>query len=77
VQRHPAFAGRAAPLNPAAKSIHRCIGPQLALTNLRIALETFLKRVPDYRVRDGVQARYLGGITRSLTTLPIVFDPSR
>jgi len=57
-----------------AKGVHRCIGLQLARLNIRLAIETFLTRIPDFSVQPGFEPNFLGGITRSLTTLPITFN---
>ena len=57
-----------------AQGHHRCIGLQLARLNIRIALETFLTRIPDFSVPSAFKPRFLGGITRSLIEVPVTFD---
>lgn len=56
-----------------AAGVHRCIGLHLARLNVRVAIETFLERIPDFAMADGFEPHFQGGITRSLTALPIVY----
>jgi cytochrome P450 len=63
--RHLAFGG----------SHHLCLGAHLARLELRIALEEFHQRIPDYRVADGADVHYSTGI-RQAETLPLEFDPA-
>jgi cytochrome P450 len=46
--------------------IHRCIGSNLARLELRAAFEEFLKRIPDYRVKEGGEPQYVSGFLRSM-----------
>lgn len=57
-----------------AQGHHRCIGLQLARLNIRIALETFLTRIPEFSLPPDFKPRFMGGITRSLIELPVTFD---
>jgi len=59
-----------------AKGHHRCLGLHLARLNLKIAIETFLTRIPQFSVPDGYAPHYLGGITRSIVSLPLVLNPA-
>jgi cytochrome P450 len=52
---------------------HLCLGAHLARLELRVALEEFHRRIPDYRIRDGVELLFSPGI-RQASTLPLVFD---
>jgi cytochrome P450 len=54
--------------------VHRCIGSHLARSQVRIAVETFLTRIPDYTMPDGFTPSYETGITRSMVSLPVSFD---
>ena len=58
-----------------AAGTHRCLGLHLARLNLRIAIEAFITRIEDFSLAPGFVPRYLGGITRSLRELPLVFGP--
>jgi cytochrome P450 len=60
-----------------AKGHHRCLGLHLARLNLKIAIESFLTRIPEFSVPQGYVPHYLGGITRSIVSLPLVFNPAR
>jgi cytochrome P450 len=56
--------------------IHRCLGMGLARTEMRIALERILHRIPDYRVDDSAGfGPLIGGMVMTLTSLPITFEP--
>ncbi|WP_241383495.1 cytochrome P450 [Rhodococcus sp. CH91] len=52
---------------------HRCLGSHLARRELRIALEEWHKRIPDYRLVPGVELTETGG-QLGLTSLPIEWD---
>jgi cytochrome P450 len=60
--RHLAFGGGA----------HRCLGSHLARMELRVALEEFHKRIPDYKIVDGTEIHFSAGI-RQADHLPLVF----
>jgi cytochrome P450 len=62
--QHLSFAG----------GVHRCIGLHLARLNIRVAVDTFLDRVPEFSVAEGFEPHFQGGITRSLVSVPLVFD---
>jgi cytochrome P450 len=53
--------------------IHRCAGAHLARIELRVALETFLERLPDFRVDPEFDPPHEMGITRSMMELPVTF----
>ena len=63
--RHLAFGGGA----------HRCLGSHLARMELRIALEQWHKRIPDYQLKPGEVPTYSVGI-REVQSLPIVWAAS-
>ncbi|MDV3124463.1 cytochrome P450 [Mycobacterium sp. 21AC1] len=52
---------------------HRCLGSHLARQELRIALEEWHRRIPDYRVATGAQM-VESGSQLGLETLPLVWD---
>jgi cytochrome P450 len=60
--RHLAFGG----------GPHRCLGSHLARMELRVGLEEFHRRIPDYEVVADVDIHYSPGI-RQTDRLPIVF----
>ena len=51
--------------------IHRCVGSNLARMEMRVAIEEWLGRIPDYRV-DG-EVRWSDGTVRGPRTLPVAF----
>jgi cytochrome P450 len=63
--RHLAFGG----------GIHRCLGSHLARLELRVALREWHRRIPDYRVKPGVELNFTAGI-RTLDTFPMVLGNS-
>ncbi len=52
--------------------VHRCLGSHLARMELRVALEEWHARVPDYRLADGLELRYSPGI-RQIDNLELVW----
>jgi cytochrome P450 len=54
---------------------HLCLGAHLARLEVRFALEEWHRRIPDYRVADGVSLSFSPGI-RQAQTLPLVFETS-
>jgi cytochrome P450 len=62
--RHLAFGG----------GPHRCLGSHLARMELRVALEEFHHRIPDYELAPGAEIHYSPGI-RQAESLPLVFGP--
>lgn len=53
---------------------HRCVGVHMARLNIRTALEVFLERVADFRVKPGFQPHFQGGMTRRMTALELEFE---
>jgi|tagenome__1003787_1003787.scaffolds.fasta_scaffold20988062_3 cytochrome P450 len=60
--RHLAFGG----------GPHRCLGSHLARMELKVALEEFHKRIPDYDIADGAEIHFSPGI-RQAENLNLVF----
>ena len=53
--------------------IHRCAGSNLARMEMRIALEEWLARIPDFSLADGGETTWAGGQVRGPRALPVVF----
>ncbi|MGH9171676.1 MAG: cytochrome P450 [Acidimicrobiales bacterium] len=53
--------------------IHRCAGSNLARMELRVALEEWLKRIPEFHLEDGAEVTWAGGQVRGPRVLPVVF----
>ena len=60
--RHLAFGGGA----------HRCLGSHLARMELRVAMEEWHRRIPDYSIKQGEAPVYSSGI-REVQYLPLVW----
>jgi cytochrome P450 len=58
-----------------ASGTHRCLGSHLARLEMRLAVEEFLKRIPDYSVAPGEDLVYDNIALRNVTYLPIAFKP--
>jgi cytochrome P450 len=57
--------------------IHRCLGSHLARRELRLVVEEFHKRIPDYHIPEGVEPRIKWpSATLHFTSLPLVFEGS-
>lgn len=56
---------------------HRCAGSHLARRELRIAVQEWVNRVPNFRITPNKPARYyVGGSMLALRTLPLSWDAS-
>ena len=51
--------------------IHRCLGSNLARMELRVALEVWLERYPNFSLADPDAVRWSGGQVRGPRVLPI------
>ena len=57
--------------------IHRCLGSHLARRELRLVVEEFHKRIPDYHIPEGAEPRIKWpSATLHFTSLPLVFEGS-
>ncbi len=54
--------------------VHRCAGAHLARTEIRITLEEWLARIPDFEIAPGAQLSFKSGIVGCITELPLVWD---
>lgn len=55
---------------------HRCLGSHLARLELKVTLEEFLRRIPNFRLTDGTAAKTESGQLRTTTSLGITFGAS-
>ena len=62
VNKHLAFGG----------GVHRCLGTHLGRMELRVVLEEWHARIPEYRVPEGVELDYSPGL-RQIADLPLVW----
>jgi cytochrome P450 len=54
---------------------HLCVGVHLARREMRIAMEEFLRRVPDFRLKPGHVVRYHLGMIQPVE-LPLIWQAS-
>ncbi|MBG6120010.1 MULTISPECIES: cytochrome P450 [unclassified Sphingobium] len=55
---------------------HRCPGATLARSEIRIFLEEWLTRIPDFRVDPDQSCTYGFGMVTALLKLPLIWDPA-
>jgi cytochrome P450 len=67
VNRHAAFG----------LGIHRCLGSHLARMELRVALEVWLQRVPEFTLADPDGVRWATGQIRGPRTVPVRISAPR
>lgn len=56
---------------------HLCPGALLARTEMRITLEEWLARIPDFEIAAGAQLRFRGGLVGVVDALPLVWPVPR
>jgi len=61
VNRHAAFG----------LGIHRCVGSNLARLEMKVAIGEFMRRIPDFELRDDTEVRWSTGQIRGPRELPI------
>jgi cytochrome P450 len=54
--------------------IHRCAGSNLARMEMKVAIEEWLKKIPNYRLEDPESVTWAGGQVRGPRKLPVVFE---
>ena len=57
--------------------IHRCIGSNLARMEMTVAIEEWLKRIPDFRLDPAGKVTWSEGTVRGPRQLPMLFGKSR
>ena len=53
--------------------IHRCVGSNLARMELRVALQVFLERIPEFRLDTTRPTTWSEGTVRGPRDLPLLF----
>jgi cytochrome P450 len=53
--------------------IHRCAGSNLARMELRVAVETWMQRIPEFHLVDGAAVTWAGGQVRGPRSVPVEF----
>lgn len=62
INKHLSFGG----------GVHRCLGSHLARMELRVTLEEWHRRIPEYRLADGIELNYSQGL-RQVENLELVW----
>lgn len=65
--RHPAFG----------LGIHRCLGSNLARLEMNVAVTTWLRLAPEFRLAEGADVRWSEGQIRGPRTIPVVIGEQR
>jgi len=53
--------------------IHRCIGSNLARMELKVAIETWLQRIPEFELDEGAELKWSRGLVRGPRSVPVRF----
>ena len=67
------FARKAARHSTFGQGVHHCVGAHLARAELRITLEEWLKRIPEFSLAPGTQIEMQGGIVGCVHAVPLVW----
>ncbi len=54
--------------------IHRCIGSNLARMEIAVALQEWLKRIPEFRLDPSTKVTWSEGTVRGPRRLPVLFS---
>lgn len=54
--------------------VHRCVGSMLARTELRVFLEEWLKRIPDFAIKPGTNPQVSARSVATITSLELVWE---
>ena len=53
--------------------IHRCIGSNLARMELKVAIEEWLRRIPEFELEEGAALNWSRGLVRGPRSVPVRF----
>jgi cytochrome P450 len=54
--------------------IHRCIGSNLARMELTVAVEEWLRRIPEFELEEGAALNWSRGLVRGPRSVPVRFS---
>jgi cytochrome P450 len=57
--------------------IHRCIGSNLARMELKVAIEEWLRRIPEFELEEGAELKWSRGLVRGPRRVPVRFPRAR
>jgi cytochrome P450 len=57
--------------------IHRCVGSNLARMEMTVAIEEWLKRIPDFRLDSTGEVKWSEGTVRGPRQLPLLLGKPR
>lgn len=57
--------------------IHRCVGSNLARMEMRVSLQEWLARIPEFRLEDPAAVTWAGGQVRGPRSMPVVFPAGK
>lgn len=52
---------------------HRCLGSHLARREIQVAIDEWLKRIPEFGIKHGTEYETLGGGVMGMKELPLVW----
>lgn len=55
---------------------HLCLGQHLARREIKITLQEWLTRIPEFEIEPNAKIHHQGGIVASVKSLPLVWDPN-
>ncbi|MGE0383113.1 MAG: cytochrome P450 [Gammaproteobacteria bacterium] len=55
--------------------VHRCLGSHLARMELRVFIEEWLARIPEFRIAPGARVGLMSGQVNTVTELPLQWQP--
>lgn len=67
------FSRKAIPHATFGRGIHKCPGSALGMTEVAVAIEEWLNRIPDFRIEDEQHIRIKGGSVGGVERLPLVW----
>lgn len=59
------------------RGAHQCVGSYLARTELKVFIEEWLKRIPDFHIKPGARAEMRGGRVHTVAHLPLAWEVKR
>jgi cytochrome P450 len=56
---------------------HHCVGRHLALVELRITMQEWLSRIPEFAIPADAEPEYIGGLVGCVRALHLAWDASK